>query len=56
MACEKPCKTCTKVADPADCENKRCKLWSQWFLSRWKMIHGFGKELEKRDELEDGSH
>lgn len=53
-----PCKTCTRVSDPADCENKQCKLWSQWFLSRWEQIHGFyqayGKEEE--NELETRSH
>ena len=36
-----PCLTCTRVADPKDCENKQCKPWSQWFLSRWDLIHGY---------------
>ena len=50
-----PCVNCTRVADPKDCENKCCRVWSRWFLQRWEMIHGFyekhkeelGNELEK---------
>ena len=30
-----PCLTCTRVADPRQCEDKRCKVWQQWFIGRW---------------------
>lgn len=54
-----PCLTCKRVADPCDCENKQCKLWSQWFLGRWEQIHGYFTtyyEKEAAHELETGSH
>ena len=30
-----PCKGCTRVKDPENCENKRCQAWQEWFLERW---------------------
>lgn len=33
-----PCLSCRKVADPADCENKNCVLWRQWFIVRWDRL------------------
>lgn len=36
-----PCLTCTRVQDPINCENKQCKVWQKWFLSRWEQIHGY---------------
>ncbi|MBO5050547.1 MAG: hypothetical protein J6C41_09030 [Oscillospiraceae bacterium] len=56
-----PCKNCTRVQNPADCENKQCRVWQQWFLGRWEDIHGYyqkhqQEEKEKKDELETGSH
>ena len=30
-----PCRICYQVADPAECENKHCKVWRQWFISQW---------------------
>lgn len=52
--CESPCLTCKRVDDPADCENKQCRLWSRWYLSRWRLIHGFYEKYgkEKPHELE----
>ena len=35
MAQEKPCLTCTKVKDPANCDIKKCSVWQIWFVSRW---------------------
>ena len=54
-----PCMTCNRVKCPAECENKQCKTWQQWFLQRWSNIHGFyekhaGKGVH--NELETGSH
>ena len=52
--CESPCLTCKRVDDPSDCENKQCRLWSRWYLSRWRQIHGFYEKYgkEKSHELE----
>lgn len=36
---ESPCLTCVRVAKPADCENKNCKDWREWWLARWAKIH-----------------
>ena len=56
-----PCKNCTRVQNPRDCENKQCRVWQQWFLSHWEDIHGYyqkyqQEEKEKKDELETGSN
>lgn len=47
---ESPCRGCIRVRDPANCENKTCKEWQAWFISRWedmragvrKYAHGKG--------------
>lgn len=41
----KPCDTCDRVMDPANCENKCCQDWRQWWIKRWE-------EIRKR--LKDG--
>lgn len=33
-----PCKSCTTVEDPADCERKTCKRWRTWFLEQWDYL------------------
>ena len=38
-----PCENCYRVLDPYSCENKHCKVWKAWFLSRWAAIYGFGR-------------
>lgn len=30
-----PCETCTRVADPTQCENKKCGPWIRWFTGTW---------------------
>jgi hypothetical protein len=42
MANEKPCLTCTTVADPEKCENKNCKAWREWFLKKWDELRCSG--------------
>ena len=45
-----PCRNCTRVRDPQNCENKICKDWQAWFFERWdnmrnqvrNEIHGEG--------------
>ena len=32
---ESPCKTCTRVKNPAECGNKACNYWRAWFMHRW---------------------
>ena len=39
MANESPCLTCTRVKDPANCENKNCQAWKAWFLKKWNELH-----------------
>lgn len=47
-----PCEGCTRVCDPAGCDNKNCKLWKAWFLRRWGMIYGYGKKAGVGHEVE----
>ena len=56
-----PCPECIRVKEPAECDNKNCKLWQRWFLAQWEQTRrDLGKALcpEKGDthELEAGSH
>lgn len=30
-----PCRGCSRVADPAACEDKSCLQWRRWFIDRW---------------------
>lgn len=39
-----PCLSCNRVADPFDCDNKNCKLWQKWFLTRWDMIRAYPRQ------------
>ena len=49
---ESPCQSCLRVANPEACDNKDCKLWQRWFLSRWEQLRElYGKEGEE-NELE----
>ncbi len=45
-----PCLYCARVACPEACENKTCKEWKQWFLSRWALIYGYGQAHRKTKE------
>ena len=38
---ESPCLGCCRVPEPADCENKACKLWQAWFVSRWERLRRY---------------
>ncbi|MBQ8909714.1 MAG: hypothetical protein IJY91_01585 [Oscillospiraceae bacterium] len=44
-----PCKTCTRVKDPGNCENKCCGVWRNWFLRQWKLINGFYEAYGKQE-------
>ena len=33
-----PCRSCTRVRDPQNCENKNCRSWQSWFIRRWDQI------------------
>lgn len=39
-----PCALCARVKDPGNCENKNCKIWQKWFLSRWELIRGYPRQ------------
>lgn len=43
---ESPCLSCIRVKDPDNCENKTCKLWSEWFISWWEGIRDKYKPQE----------
>ena len=30
-----PCKSCTAVTDPNDCERKICTRWQKWLVAKW---------------------
>ena len=40
-----PCEGCTRVKDPASCENKRCGAWSMWFLKNWEQLRGYPRRI-----------
>ena len=42
-----PCLTCTRVVDPANCENKNCQVWRQWFIGRWDRLRGLSRQLRQ---------
>jgi len=31
-----PCLHCTRTKDPQNCENKHCRPWREWFITRWE--------------------
>ena len=33
-----PCMSCTRVADPRNCDNKDCRLWQRWFVGKWEQL------------------
>ena len=33
-----PCTNCTRVCNPAECDNKRCGPWRNWFIRRWEKL------------------
>lgn len=45
-----PCLSCTRVANPLDCENKQCKAWKTWFLARWALIHAYPRKAMDCDD------
>ena len=36
-----PCVSCTRVENPANCENKNCQVWRQWFIGRWDQLRAY---------------
>lgn len=50
---QSPCLTCTRVKNPGSCENKTCRVWSEWFLTRWGYIHDFYKACADKKGEED---
>lgn len=45
-----PCLVCTRVSDPANCDNKNCKVWQKWFLARWAAIRAYPRvAMEQAD-------
>ena len=31
-----PCTYCSRVANPNNCDNKKCVPWQRWFLRKWE--------------------
>lgn len=50
MTEKSPCRSCTRVKDPGNCENKCCRVWNQWFLKSWADIHGYYQRYGKKEE------
>ena len=40
-----PCCGCIRVPDPERCENKNCRLWQKWFISRWERLRAYPRRL-----------
>jgi len=40
-----PCEGCTRVKDPANCENKHCGQWRNWFLKQWSHLRGYPRRM-----------
>lgn len=38
---DSPCLQCTRVLNPADCDNKHCAAWKKWFIQNWESIHRY---------------
>lgn len=45
-----PCLTCARVPDPGACENKRCRVWRQWWIDRWALIQAYGQKRLGQEE------
>ena len=50
-----PCRRCTRVTDPDNCENKRCGIWQRWFLGRWAWIHAYWKRETGNNSHKEGT-
>ena len=42
---QSPCMTCLRVSNPQECENKSCKLWQDWFVARWALLHSYSRRV-----------
>ena len=51
---EYPCKECTIVGSPKDCNRKDCSAWKPWFLDEWKKFNAFYERYKKEQVKEDG--
>ena len=40
------------MADPANCENKLCKPWRQWFICRWETMRKAHATPERPPEVD----
>jgi hypothetical protein len=45
----KPCDTCSRVKNPADCENKKCLAWQEWFCRKWEELREKFRRAENGD-------
>lgn len=43
---EYPCRTCQRVRDPKNCENKLCREWQAWFIDRWEAMRTAVRQSE----------
>ena len=46
-----PCKTCTRVKNPGECENKCYGVWRNWFLRQWNLINGYYQKCSKEENV-----
>lgn len=45
QAAVSPCGSCTRVKDPANCENKNCGAWRTWFSTRWDLLRSYPRRM-----------
>lgn len=50
-----PCMRCTRVPSPGDCENKGCRQWQQWYITKWEnMRFSVRADMEKIKRAPEG--
>lgn len=52
---DNPCKTCTRVERPRDCDNKKCTSWQAWILSEWQKFNNYFERYMKAQVKDDGT-
>ena len=45
---QSPCKTCTRVKLPYNCEMKGCGAWRQWIKAKWAEYNKFYEKYGKK--------
>ena len=55
MAAPSPCLSCTRTKRPANCNNKNCPDWQQWFTAQWEALRRKARaEMDRAPQLPAG--